>query len=159
MAPQASELEVMGDALVNTTAENSQINELGSTRTTPSDLERQGRNPATTQKSKTKKKKYSVDVLGSKALQFQAIIQLLQLVDVLIANSKNQKHEDKHCNKKLSSATRKAFDYVDAITNLMVRNGEVVAAVACGSEGVISCNASNTSSSSDDDENAKVCPH
>ena len=37
MAPQASELEVMGDALVDTTAENSQINELGST---PSDLGR-----------------------------------------------------------------------------------------------------------------------
>jgi hypothetical protein len=96
-----------------------------------------------------------VDVFSSKTSHFQAIIQLLQLLYTLLT----KKHEDECCDEILTSGTCKTFDYVDAITNLMVRSGEVVAAVACGSEGVISCNASNTSSSSDDDENAKVCPH
>ena len=99
-------------------------NELGSTS-----LEGQveGRNPAATQKSK---EKCSVDV--SKQSHFQAIQQLLQLVDTLIANLKPE--DDKHHNKKLSSTSNKPArdDYVEVITNLMVGNGEVVAAVACG---------------------------
>jgi hypothetical protein len=67
----------------------------------------------------------------------------------LIANSRNRKPGNKHG--KVNSATRKAFDYIDAITNLMVRNGEVVAAVACGEHpgwGIISFNSSS--------ENAQV---
>ena len=117
------------DVLVDTAADDMQINELGSTS---SHFEGQveGRNLATPQKLK---EKYSVDVLDDKKLQFQTIPQLLQLLIALIANLKNQKPEYEHCNNKLSSgASHKSFDYVDALTNLMVRNGEVVAAVACG---------------------------
>jgi hypothetical protein len=152
MVPQASEPEVTGgDALIDTTVKDAQINKLGSTS---SDLEGQveGRNPATPQKSTTKKKKYTADVLGSKRFQFQAIIQLLQLVVALIGNSRNQEPQNEHG--KLKAAPRKAFDYLDAIINLMVRNGEVVAAVACGgqlehpSSGIISFNSSS--------ENAQV---
>lgn len=116
-------------------------------------------NPATTQKSKTKKKD-SVDVLGNKTLEFQAILQLLRLLVALIAESKDEKPEDEHRDKKLSSETRKAFDYVDAITNLMVRDDEVVAAVACGgrlknpSQGIISTIEHDISSG----ENAQVRP-
>ena len=152
------EPEVTGGAvLVDTTAEDVQMNELGST---PSDLEGQvgGQNPATTRKSKTKKKKYSFDVLGNKEHQFRAILQLLQLVVTLIAILRNEKPEDEHRNKKLSGETRKAFDYIDAITNLMVRNGEVVAAVACGDKnsgkGIISVSPCETPG-----ENAQVRPH
>jgi hypothetical protein len=163
MVPTSSEPEpeVTGDAaLVGTTVEDVQINELGSMS---SDLEGQveGQNPVTTQKSKTMKKstqKYTFDVLGNKEHQFQAILQLLQLIVAFIAKLRNEKPEDEHRNKKLSSETRKAFDYVDAITNLMVRNAEVVAAVACGGEnpsrGIISFN----STSETPDENAQVRP-
>ena len=119
-----SELEVTGgDALVDTTVKDAQINELGSMS---SHFEGQ-------QNLATPRKLYSVDVLDDKKLQFQTILQLLQLLIALIANLKNQKPEYEHCNNKLSSgASHKSFDYVDALTNLMVRNGEVVAAVACG---------------------------
>lgn len=153
------EPEVTGSAaLVDTTVEDLQINELGST---PSDLEGQveGQNLATTRKSKTKKKKYAFDVLNNKEHQFLAILQLLRLVVALIADLRNEKPEDENRNKKLYSETRKAFDYVDAITNLMVRNGEVVAAVACGDEnlskGFISFNSSSETLSG---ENAGVRP-
>jgi hypothetical protein len=111
-----------GDALVDTAAEDTQINELGSTS---SHFEGQveGRNLATPQKLK---EKYSVDVLDDKKLHFQAILQLLQLLVTLIPDSNNQKFEAR------SGASQKSLNYVDALTNLMVRNGEVVAAVACG---------------------------
>ena len=161
MVPTSSEPEpevTGGAALVDTTAKDVQINELGSKS---SDLEGQveGRNPATTQKSKTKKKHHSFDVLGQKEHQFQAILQLLQLLVALIANSRDEKPEDEHRNEKLSGETRKAFDYIDAITNLMVRDIEVVAAVACGGEnpsrGIISFNSPSETSSG---ENAQVRP-
>lgn len=116
----------------------------------------EGQNPATTRKSK---KKYTANVLDSTTQQFQAIIQLLQLVDSLVANSRNEKPEDQHLNKKLSDGTsHKAFDYVDAITNLMVRNGEVAAAVACGDRhenGIISISSPNQTSFN---EKAQVRP-
>ena len=148
MAPQASDVNVPAD----TTTKDMEINELGSTF---SDLEGkvEGRN---TQKSKVKTKKYIADVLGSKPSQFQAIIQLLQLVVAL--NPENEKSPSNPP----STTTRKAFDYVDAITNLMVRNGEVVAAVACGGQlehpirGIISYN--NPSSKTRSGENAQVRP-
>jgi hypothetical protein len=147
MAPQAS------DVPADTTTKDVDINELGSTF---SDLEGQveGRNPATTQKSKIKRKKYIANVLGSKPSQFQAILQLLQLVVAL-------NPEKRPSNEIPSTASRKAFDYVDAITNLMVRNGEVVAATACGGQlehpirGIISYNPSSKTRS---DENAQVRP-
>jgi hypothetical protein len=158
MVPSSElELEVTGgSALVDITAGDVQINKLGSTS---SDLE--GRNPATTPKLKTKikKKQYSFDVLSNKEHQFYATLQLLQLVVALIAHWV-KKPEGEHCNKKpsTSSETRKAFDYVDAITNLMVRNGEVVAAVSCGgvpSGGLISFHSPSETPSS---ENAQVHP-
>jgi hypothetical protein len=123
--------EVTGrDALFDTTAEDAQINlnELGSTSSAEGQVK--GRNPATTtQKSKNKGKKPSddSDVLdSSKAQHFQAILQLLQLVGALMPGDEHKHHGDK-----LTRDTRKSFDFVDAITNLMV-NDEVVAAVACG---------------------------
>ena len=77
----------------------------------------------------------------------------------LVANSRNEKPEDQHLNKKLSDGTsHKTFDYVDAITNLMVRNGEVAAAVACGDRhenGIISISSPNQTSFN---EKAQVRP-
>ena len=65
MVPREPEV-TGGDALVDTAAEDTQINELGCTS---SHCERQveGQNLATPQKSK---KKYSVDVLADRKLQF-----------------------------------------------------------------------------------------
>lgn len=68
------------------------------------------------------------NLLYCKERHFQAIQQLLSLVVSIIPLDGNNL-EDKII------ATHKAFDYVDAITNLMVRHGEVVAAVACGGRG------------------------
>jgi hypothetical protein len=156
MVPSSKlELEVTGGgALVDITAGDMHINKLGSTS---SDLE--GRNPATTPKSKTKikKKQYSFNVLSNKEHQFYATLQLLQLVVALIANW-DKEPEGEHCNKKPGSETCKAFNYVDAITNLMVRNGEVVAAVSCGgllSGGIISFHSPSETPSG---ENAQVHP-
>jgi hypothetical protein len=85
--------------------------------------------------------------------EFQAISQLLNLVVTL--SPWDPSPEDK-----TTSGTRKSFDYVDAITNLMVRNAEVVAAVTCGgqypSRGIISVNSSNDETPSR--ENAQVRP-
>jgi hypothetical protein len=64
---------------------------------------------------------------------FQAILQLLQLVDALIENATPK--EDSHGRNAMitgMTGTRKDFDYLDAVTNLMVRDDEVVAAVSCG---------------------------
>jgi len=102
-------------------------------------------------------KKPSDNVLDSDK-HFQAIIQLLQLVLALLPG------EHKHQSDKLTgdgpSGTGKSFDFVDAITNLMVRNDEVVAAVACGSpsRGIISVNSSNETPSHKN-ANLKVRPH
>ena len=83
---------------------------------------------------------------------FQAIIQLTQLVDKLFPT-----HEPEHYGDKLTHFTRKTFDYVDAITNLMVRSDEVVAGVACGpGRGIISTNSTNETFPH---ENAQVRPH
>jgi hypothetical protein len=75
-------------------------------------------------KSKTK----DINLLNTKPRYFQAILQLFQLVDALIADKRKDIFNDKRF-----KASRKSFDYVDAITNLMVRSDEVVAAVACTS--------------------------
>ena len=61
--------------------------------------------------------------------KFQAILQLLQLVDALIPNKREQGAD--------YGKSRKSFDYVDAITNLMVRDEEVVAAVTCVGQPII----------------------
>jgi hypothetical protein len=88
---------------------------------------------------------------------FQAILQLLQLVVTLMPGDEHHSLKEK-----IISDTRKSFDYVDAITNLMVRTpSEVVAAasVACGghnAQGIISTNSTNETLSS---ENVQVRPH
>lgn len=100
---------------------------------------------------------YSVKMLDDN-LKFQAILQLLQLVNALIENPKPEDSRNAIPN---TSETRKAFDYLDAITNLMVRDGEVVAAVACGgplampTRGIISVNSPCETPS---DVNAQVRP-
>jgi hypothetical protein len=74
--------------------------------------------------------KFSHIIEASNQHKFQAILQLIQLVDALAANNhtyrdhSNNKHRENH----------KLFDYIDAITNFMVRTDEVVAAVTCVSE-------------------------
>ena len=130
------------DAFFDTTAEDPQIN-LNELRSTFSTLEGQfeGRNPAmTTQKSKTE-----VENISESMNRLQAILQLLQLVDTLIPGN-----EHKNRSEKLNRGTgdvRKSFDFVDSITNLMVRNDEVVAAVTCGgaypTHGIISVDSSS----------------
>ena len=103
------------------------------------------------QKLKTKGKGSSANVLNNKAEHFQAIIQLIQIVVNLIPRDEPEHHGDK-----LTSVTRSSFDFVDTITNLMVRNDEVVAAVACGpSRGIIS---TNSTSKTFPHENAQVRP-
>jgi hypothetical protein len=97
--------------------EDGQINELGSTY---SNLEGQGQ-----VHKKPQKEHHTFDVLSNKTHKFQAILQLLHLVTTL------QNRRDKHSNQIHDiNGTRKAFNYVDAITNLMVRDNEIVAAVA-----------------------------
>jgi len=97
--------------------EDGQINELGSTY---SNLEGQAQ-----VHKKPQKKHHTFDVLSNKTDKFQAILQLLHLVTTL------QNRRDKHSNQTHDiTGTRKAFNYVDAITNLMVRDNEIVAAVA-----------------------------
>jgi len=78
----------------------------------------------------SKTKNFRVEnLLNTKSQEFQAILQLLQLVDALIAGpSKGNNFNDQNYRR-----TRKSFDYIDAITNLMVRNDEVMAAVSCES--------------------------
>jgi hypothetical protein len=92
---------------------------------------------------------------SSKAQHFQAILQLLQLVGALMPGDEHKHHGDK-----LTRDTRRSFDFVDAITNLMVRDDEVVAAVACGgrlpTQGIISINSPSETPSH---ENAQVRPH
>jgi hypothetical protein len=97
--------------------EDAQINELGSTY---SNLEGQAQVHENRQTNH-----HTFDVLGNKTHKFQAILQLLHLVTTL------QNRKDTHCNQIHDiTETRKAFNYVDAITNLMVRDNEIVAAVA-----------------------------
>jgi len=114
-----------------------QINKLGSMS---NDSEEQAvcQNPVTTPKLK----KFDSDVLLSKARHFDAIAQLLQLAVALIEDCSDEKTAHEHRGDKLDRETRKSFDYVDAITNLMVRSDEVVAAVSYGgpSRGIISVN-------------------
>jgi len=128
MAPCESEVTASGDdVLVDTTMEDAQINlnELGSTSSNLEGKVQVDQNPRT---STTKKNHHSFDVLKNKSDKFQAILQLLYLVATLENRSKG-----KHRNKIHDiTGTRKAFDYVDAITNLMVRDNEIVAAVAFG---------------------------
>lgn len=70
---------------------------------------------------------------------FQAILQLLHLLATLKPEDQGHRHHNS-----CSPDTRKSFDFVDAITNLMIRNDEVVATVAYGStlptQGIISVN-------------------
>ena len=118
-------------------------------------MERQfeGRNPAmVTQESKTKG-----EMLSESKNHFQAILQLLQLVDTLLPEDEHKNHSDK-----LNHGTRdnrKSFDFVISITNLMVRNDEVVVAVACGgpypTHGLISVDSSSKIPSN---EKAQVHP-
>ena len=92
---------------------------------------------------KTMKDSHSGKVLGDK---FKTILQLLLLVNTLIENLKKPKDSCRGNTMPNASETRKAFDYLDAITNVMVRDDEVVAAVACGgpfpipTKGIISVN-------------------
>ena len=140
------------DVLVDTAADDMQINELGST-SSHSEGQVEGRNLAAPQK------KDSVD--DDKRLQFQAILQLLYLLDTLIPGSKNLREpKDERNNELGSGASHKSFNYVDALTTLLVRNGEVVAGVACGGRsenptgGIISFNSPIEPS----DENVQVRP-
>ena len=105
-----------------------------------------------TQESKTKG-----EMLSESKNHFQAILQLLQLVDTLLPEDKHKNHSDK-----LNHGTRdnrKSFGFVNSITNLMVRNDEVVAAVACGgpypTHGLISVDSSSKIPSN---EKAQVHP-
>ena len=66
--------------------------------------------------------------------KFHTILQLHLLVDALV---KNPKIKSGLLAIPDTSQTRQAFSYLDAITNLMVRDSEVVAAVGCGSTGII----------------------
>jgi hypothetical protein len=104
-------------------------------------------------------------VLDSKTSQFQAIIQLHQLLDALINILEDQAPEpkDEHRNDNFNtSETRKSFDYLDAITNLMVRNAEVAAAVACTSrgllQGIVSIDSDSLASETPSGENVMVRP-
>lgn len=66
--------------------------------------------------------------------KFQAILQLIMLLNAILPESKESYNAivpNTAPNTSLKD-TRKTFDYLDAITNLMVRDAEVVAAVACG---------------------------
>jgi hypothetical protein len=72
-------------------------------------------------------------ILNTKPRNFQAILQLLQFLSTLTADK--QKH---NLNFTGYRESRKSFDYVDAITNLMVRTDEVVAAVTCVGGPIIS---------------------
>ena len=146
MAPSEPEVTTSGDdVLVD-------VNELGSTSSKQVQVELEfTRNytPVTAGKSAESnlmtnetKKAYSFNVLGNKSHQFQAILQLLLLVTTLIENQEAGEHRNKNRNIR---ETRKTFDYVDAITNLMVRGHEVVAAVAFGATtGIISCNSAES---------------
>jgi hypothetical protein len=147
MEPEVT--QAVGDTLV--TVDTSAEDEL---RSMSGALE-EDRNPVTTRKSNTKKKVPPVSVLlDSKSHHFEAILQILQLLVALLPRSL-------HSNKP-SSDTRKSFDYVDAITNLMVRDSEVVAAVACRgqneySRGVITINLPSETPSLEP-ENVQVRP-
>ena len=76
-------------------------------------------------RKKPQKKHHTFDVLSNKTHKFQAILQLLHLVTALENRRNNHSNQLNDI-----SGTRKAFNYVDAITNLMVRDNEIVAAVA-----------------------------
>ena len=95
--------------------------------------------------------------MEDKTQHFQAILQLLQLLVALMPGDEHHRLQEK-----LVSETRKSFDYIDAITNLMVRTeNEVVAAAsfACGgrnAQGIISTNSTNETLSS---EKVQVRPH
>ena len=67
--------------------------------------------------------------------KFHTILQLHLLVDAVV---KNPKIESGLLAIPDTSQTRQAFSFLDAITNLMVRDSVVVAAVGCGSAGSIS---------------------
>ena len=94
----------------------------------------------------TQESKTEGEMLSESKNHFQAILQLLlQLVDTLLPEDEHKNYSDK-----LNHGTRdnrKSFDFVNSITNLMVRNDEVVAAVACGgpylTHGLISVNSSS----------------
>jgi hypothetical protein len=132
MAPSEPEVTASGGVvLVDTTTEDAHINELGST----------------SGGLKTMKVKELGD--SDKYYEkFQGILQLLLLVNALNENRNSKDSLIAIPNTAIpnTSISRKAFDYLDAITNLMVRDGEVVAAVACSgpraipTRGVISVN-------------------
>jgi hypothetical protein len=71
--------------------------------------------------------KFSHIIEASNQHKFQAILQLIQLVDTLIAN--NHTYRD-HSNNK-HRENRKSFDYIDAITDLMVTLLEVTNSAGC----------------------------
>ena len=93
-----------------------------------------------TQESKTKG-----EMLSESKNHFQAILQLLQLIVALLPEDKHKNHSDKLNHG--TGDTHKSFDFVNSITNLIVRNDEVVVAVACGgpypTHGLISVNSSS----------------
>ena len=103
-----------------------------------------------------KKPSDNVPVLNNR---FQAIVQLLQLLIALLSGPGEHKHQsDNRTGDSTRNLKSRAFDFVDAITNLMVRNDEVVAGVACASQsqGIISLHPPNETPCH---ENAQVHPH
>jgi hypothetical protein len=101
-------------------------------------------------------------ILHTKRRRFQAILQLIHLVDALIANNHTYRDSD-DSNSNKHRENRKSFDYIDAITNLMVRTDEVVAAVTCVSEStpghhIISINSPTSEDPSSGNLNAGVRP-
>ena len=105
----------------------------------------------------TQELKTEGEMLSESKNHFQAILQLLQLVVALLPEDEHKNHSDK-----LNHGTRdacKSFDFVDSISNLMVRNDEVVVAVACGgpypTHGLISVDSSSKIPSN---EKAQACP-
>ena len=103
-----------------------------------------------------KKPSDNVPVLNNR---FQAIVQLLQLLIALLSGPGEHKHQsDNRTGDSTRNLKSRVFDFVDAITNLMVRNDEVVAGVACASQsqGIISLHPPNETPCH---ENAQVHPH
>jgi hypothetical protein len=126
---------------VGTNMEDAQINELGSTSSNLEGQAQVDQNPKTSKTKRPPKHSDTFDVSNQKSDNFQAILQLLFLVNSLDKVINHQPHRN---NIPDLSGTRKAFGFVDAITNLMVRDTEIVAAVAIGdpipTTGIISVN-------------------
>ena len=85
----------------------------------------EGQNPAmATQESKSEG-----DMLSESKNHFQAILQLLQLIDTLLPEDKHKNYSDK-----LNHGTRdnrKSFDFVDSITNLILKLWQLLPVGVC----------------------------